>query len=65
MVMDTKERKGQFEVIESFAIRRRKEFYLIGQLKEGEARENWFVNIDGFLHPLKNVKVKRNEKSGS
>ncbi len=43
--MTTKIRKGKFEVIDSFAIRRRNEFYLIGQLKEGVVKENWFVNI--------------------
>lgn len=38
-------RQGQFEVIDSFAIRRRNEFYLIGQLKEGTVQEKWFVNV--------------------
>lgn len=43
--MNTKIRQGQFEVIDSFAIRRRNEFYLIGQLKEGTVQEKWFVNV--------------------
>lgn len=43
--MKTKIRQGQFEVIDSFAIRRRNEFYLIGKLTEGNVQENWFVNI--------------------
>lgn len=43
--MNTKIREGQFEVIDSFAIRRKNEFYLIGQLKEGEVQENWFINV--------------------
>lgn len=43
--MDTKIRQGQFEVIDSFAIKRRNEFYLIGQLKEGTVQEKWFVNV--------------------
>lgn len=43
--MNTKIRQGQFEVIDSFAIRRRNEFYLIGQLKEGAVQEKWFVNV--------------------
>lgn len=43
--MDTKIRQGQFEVIDSFAIRRRNEFYLIGQLKEGTVQEKWFINV--------------------
>lgn len=43
--MNTKIRQGQFEVIDSFAIRHRNEFYLIGQLKEGTVQENWFINV--------------------
>lgn len=43
--MDMKIRQGQFEVIDSFAIRRRNEFYLIGQLKEGTVQEKWFINV--------------------
>lgn len=37
--------EGKFQVIDSFVIRNRNEFYLIGQLKEGIIKENWFVNI--------------------
>lgn len=43
--MDTKIRQGQFEVIDCFAIKRRNEFYLIGQLKEGTVQEKWFINV--------------------
>ena len=43
--MNTKIRQGQFEVIDSFAIRRRNEFYLIGHLKEGTVQEKWFINV--------------------
>jgi len=43
--MNTKITQGQFEVIDSFAIRRRNEFYLIGQLKKGTVQENWFINV--------------------
>lgn len=43
--METKIRQGQFEVIDSFAIRRRNEFYLIGQLKEGTVQEKWFIKV--------------------
>ena len=32
-------------MIDSFAIRRRNEFYLIGQLAEGIIREDWFVHV--------------------
>lgn len=38
-------KQGQFEVIDSFSIKRRNEFYLIGQLKEGIVQEDWYVNI--------------------
>ena len=43
--MNTKIREGQFEVIDSFAIRGKNEFYLIGQLKDGKVQENWFINV--------------------
>lgn len=43
--METKTRQGQFEVIDSFAIPRRNEFYLIGELKEGTVEENWFISV--------------------
>jgi len=43
--MRKKELQGELEVIESFAMTSRNEFYLIGRLKAGEARENWFANI--------------------
>lgn len=36
---------GMFEVIDSFVIRKRSQFYLIGKVIKGEIRENWFVNI--------------------
>lgn len=32
-------------MIDSFVIKRRNEFYLIGELKEGTVQEKWFVNI--------------------
>jgi hypothetical protein len=40
-----KEIKGEFEVIDSFAIRSRNEFYLIGEMKKGIVEENWFLNV--------------------
>ena len=43
--MDTTLRQGKFEVIESFAIKTRNEFYLIGEIKQGIAKENWFLNV--------------------
>jgi len=37
--------QGKFDVIESFAIRQKGEFYLIGSFTEGAAKENWFLNV--------------------
>jgi len=39
------EHKGMFEVIDSFAIRKREQFYLIGKVIKGKIQENWFVNV--------------------
>ena len=39
------EHEGMFEVIDSFAIRNRKQFYLIGKLIQGKIQENLFVNV--------------------
>jgi len=40
-----KARQGQFEAIDSFAIKRRHEFYLIGRLTEGAVQVGWFINV--------------------
>lgn len=37
--------QGKFHAIDSFAIRSRKEFYIIGQLMEGQVEPHWFANI--------------------
>ncbi|GAA3969096.1 hypothetical protein [Hymenobacter antarcticus] len=37
--------RGRFQAIDSFAIRRRNEFYIIGLLQEGEVQEQWFAHI--------------------
>jgi hypothetical protein len=37
--------EGVFQVIDSFAIRKRNQFYLIGKLTKGEIKKEWFVNI--------------------
>jgi hypothetical protein len=37
--------QGQFEVIDSFVIRRREEFYLIGRLVKGTIQADWFLTI--------------------
>lgn len=38
-------KQGLFDIIESFAILKRGEFYIIGNLKEGKVQEDWFINI--------------------
>lgn len=43
--MNTKVRQGLFKAIDSFAIRSRNEFYIIGQILEGTIQENWFINV--------------------
>jgi hypothetical protein len=43
--VEKRSRQGVFNVIDSFAIKRRDEFYMIGNLKEGDVKENWFVNV--------------------
>ena len=43
--MTTKPIQGIFAVIDSFAIKGRNEFYLIGEISEGEIKPTWFVNI--------------------
>src|SRR5690242_20666910 len=40
-----KTRVGKFEVIDCFAIRRRNEFYFIGNVSEGRVDEQFFVNV--------------------
>jgi hypothetical protein len=43
--VEKEEIKGEFEVIDCFAIRSRNEFYLIGEIREGIVEVNWFLNI--------------------
>ena len=43
--MNTEIIKGKFSVFESFAIRNKEEFYLIGNLTEGQIQKNGFINI--------------------
>ena len=45
MKIGGKEEEGWFEVIESFAIRKRKQFYLIGKVTKGVIEEGWFVYV--------------------
>lgn len=43
--MDFKDKVGTFRVISSFTIRRKKEFYLIGELLEGSLNIHNYINI--------------------
>lgn len=43
--MNTKTIQGVFSVIDSFAIKSRNEFYIIGEISEGEVKSTWFANI--------------------
>lgn len=43
--MNFKDKVGTFRVVSSFTIRRKKEFYLIGELLEGSLSENNYINI--------------------
>ena len=43
--MNTKPVQGVFAVVDSFAIKSRNEFYLIGELTEGKIEPMWFVNV--------------------
>jgi len=43
--MTTKPIEGVFSVIDSFAIKSRNEFYIIGKMSEGEVKSTWFANI--------------------
>ena len=48
--------RGRFQAIDSFAIRRRNEFYIIGTLEDGEVREQWFAHISlnpSFAIPIR------------
>jgi len=54
--MNMKPVQGVFSVIDSFAIKSRNEFYLIGELTEGEIKPTWSVNIP--LNKSLNVTLK-------
>jgi len=60
--MATKAKNGQFEVIDCFAIRGRNEFYLIGQVKEGIVKENWFINVPFNSSIVMTVRIKAIEE---
>ena len=55
--MKTKGTQGLFEVIDSFAIRKRNQFYFIGRIREGEIKRNWFVNIQFNLTISMSVRI--------
>jgi len=54
--MNIRETQGVFSVIDSFAINNRNEFYLIGELIEGELQSGWYANI--ILNKSLNLTVK-------
>ena len=59
--------KGEFNVIESFAIRSRQEFYMIGSLIDGIIENGWYANIalnKGLSLTLKISKIEEVEMSG-
>ena len=60
--MKPTDRQGIFEVIDSFAIRSRNQFYLIGKITEGEIKENWFVNIPFNSSLSMSVRITRIEE---
>jgi|GEM_PF-677080 len=43
--MKVKPIRGVFKVIYSFSIKRREEYYLIGELSKGEIQPGWYFNI--------------------
>ena len=43
--MNFKDKAGTFRVINSFTVRRKKEFYLIGELLEGNVNVSNYINI--------------------
>mgnify|MGYP004515690559 CR=1 FL=1 len=43
--MNLKDKVGTFRVISSFTIRRKKEFYLIGELLEGSLNVHNYINV--------------------
>ncbi|ANF51504.1 hypothetical protein A0O34_13760 [Chryseobacterium glaciei] len=69
--MNFKDKVGTFRVISSFTIRRKKEFYLIGELLEGSLNENNYINIilnsslaiSAKISSLENVDVANDSKT--
>ncbi|MBF9219729.1 hypothetical protein [Hymenobacter ruricola] len=53
--------RGRFQAIDSFAIRRRNEFYIIGTLEEGEMHEQWFAQISMNSSFAISIKISRIE----
>ena len=51
--------QGKFHAIDSFAIRARKEFYIIGQLVEGKVEPQWFANIQLNVSLALTVRIKQ------
>jgi hypothetical protein len=53
--------QGRLEVIDSFAIPRRKEFYLIGLIQEGLIQAGWYAHISLNRVSTLTVKIERIE----
>lgn len=69
--MNFKDKVGTFRVVSSFTIRRKKEFYLIGELLEGSLSENNYINIvlnsslviSAKISSLENIEVANDPKT--
>jgi hypothetical protein len=60
--VNSRSKQGEFEVIDSFVIRKRGEFFLIGEMKEGTIREQWFVNVPLNLQISLTLRITRIEE---
>ena len=60
--MEHTNKQGVFEVIDSFAIRKRNQFYLIGKIFEGTIEENWFVHVPFNSNLAMTVRINKIEE---
>jgi hypothetical protein len=59
--METKQVQGNFDVVDSFAIKNRNEFYLIGELVDGEIEPGWYINVSLNSTLALTIKIKSTE----
>jgi len=52
---------GQFQIVNSFAIRAKEEFYLIGNLVKGAVQVEWFANVQISPTLILNLRIKQLE----